>query len=51
MYAYKDSNGNGYIAEGFDFRHGIAIDFRYQFATAAEVERFAAAMHLPINWI
>lgn len=43
MYAYKNKNGSGYIAEGFDFR--------YQFATAAEVERFAAAMHLPINWV
>lgn len=43
MYAYKDNNSRGYIAEGFDFR--------YWFATATEVERFASAMHLPINWL
>lgn len=43
MYAYKDKDSNGYIVEGFDFKHW--------FATAVEVERFANAMHLPINWL
>lgn len=41
MYAYK--NGTGYIVEGFDFR--------YWFATKVEVERFANAMYLPVNWL
>lgn len=42
MYAYRDNDNYGYIADGFDFR--------YWFATRVEVERFASAMHLPINW-
>ena len=45
MYAwYKaDDRWTPWHIEGFGFT--------YSFASKAEVERFAATMHLPINWL